>query len=57
MLMDGDALSTTCFLLGKDAAMEYIESLADTEAIFIDTKNQIYTTSGLQEGTDYQILQ
>ena len=55
--MDGDALSTTCFLLGKDAAMEYIEALADTEAIFIDTKNQIYTTSGLQEGTDYQILQ
>ena len=46
--MDGDALSTTCFLLGKDAAMEYIEALADTEAIFIDTKNQIYTTRKAQ---------
>lgn len=33
--MDGDALSTCCFLLGSEAGMALIESLPDTEAFFL----------------------
>lgn len=44
---DGDALSTVCFLMGLEAGMEYIESLPDTEAVFITEDQQIYATSGL----------
>lgn len=45
---DADALSTLCFLLGKEKGIEYIENSADTEAVFIDDKNNIYITSGLE---------
>lgn len=33
--MTGDALSTTCFVLGLEDGMELIESLEDVEAVFI----------------------
>lgn len=42
-----DALSTSCFLLGKEKALTLIESLPDTEAIFIDEDGGITTTSGV----------
>jgi thiamine biosynthesis lipoprotein len=42
--MEGDALSTICFALGKEKGMELIDSMPDIEAIFIDTENQIYPT-------------
>lgn len=45
--IDGDALSTTCFSLGLENGMELIESLPDTEAIFITEDAEIYTTSGI----------
>ena len=43
---DADALSTVCFLLGKDKASELINSInntnnTNTSAIFIDSNNQI----------------
>lgn len=44
---DADALSTLCFLLGKEKGMKYIEQLADTEAVFIDRDNNLHLTSGL----------
>lgn len=44
-----DGLSTGCFLLGKEKALKLIESLSDTEAIFIDSDYQISYTSGLTE--------
>jgi thiamine biosynthesis lipoprotein len=47
--LDGDALSTTLFLLGLDKGYELAESLADIEAIFITKDNQIYLTGGLNE--------
>ncbi len=47
--VDGDALSTTCFALGLEKGMELIESLPDTEAIFITSDEEIYTTSGVGE--------
>lgn len=46
--MDGDALSTTCFLLGSSQGMELIEALEDTEAVFIQTDGTIIYSSGLE---------
>lgn len=40
--VDGDALSTVCFTLGKDRGIEFINQLDGVEAIFIDTDNQIF---------------
>lgn len=43
--MEGDALSTICFSLGIKKGMEFIESMPDVDAIFIDTKNQVHHSS------------
>ncbi len=48
--VDGDALSTTCFALGLEKGMELVESLEDTEAIFITSDYELHTSSGI--GTD-----
>ena len=42
-----DALSTASFLLGADEAKALIESLPDTEAIFITLDGSVETTSGI----------
>ena len=43
---DADALSTTCFFLGVDKGMELIESLDDTEALFITTDGSLIHSDG-----------
>ena len=43
----GDALSTTCFVLGPGDGMELIESLEDVEAIFITYDYALHYSSGL----------
>lgn len=48
--VDGDALSTTCFALGLSDGMALIESLPDTEAVFITDDYTLHTSSGI--GTD-----
>lgn len=48
--IDGDGLSTVCFSLGLEDGMQLIESLPDTEAIFITEDMEAHTTSGI--GTD-----
>ncbi len=45
--VDGDALSTTCFSLGLEDGMTLIESLPDTEAIFITDDYELHTSSGI----------
>lgn len=45
---DADALSTACFVLGLSDGMELIESLADTEALFITDDYELHYSSGLQ---------
>ena len=45
--MEGDALSTTCFILGMEEGMALIESLDDTEAVFITSDGEIHVSSGL----------
>jgi thiamine biosynthesis lipoprotein len=42
-----DALSTACFVLGLDAGGALLESLPESEGIFITDGNKIYTTPGL----------
>lgn len=54
--VDGDGLSTTCFSLGLKKGMELIESLPDTEAVFITSDDKIHTSSGMGEKIPYQIL-
>ncbi len=54
--VDGDALSTTCFMLGLEKGMELAESLENTEAIFITTDNEIYYTSGMGTIIPFEIL-
>ena len=45
--LDGDALSTACFVLGMEKGMELIESTEGTEALFIDREGHISASSGL----------
>lgn len=46
---DGDALSTTCMLLGTQKGLALIESLPDTEAIFITKDHVLHYTSGMEQ--------
>lgn len=43
--VDGDALSTTCFVLGLDKGLELIESLDGIEAVFVTSDGEIFTSS------------
>lgn len=40
--VDGDALSTVCFTLGKDKGIEFVDQIKGVEAIFIDKNNEIF---------------
>ncbi|MCR4762565.1 MAG: FAD:protein FMN transferase [Lachnospiraceae bacterium] len=42
----GDALSTACLVLGREKGQALIESLPDTEALFVTTDGAVTTTSG-----------
>lgn len=45
---DADALSTVCFVLGIDEGLELIETIPNTEAVFITKGGELVTTSGLE---------
>lgn len=45
--VDGDALSTACFVLGEEKALSLIESLPGVEALFIRDDGSLSATSGL----------
>jgi len=47
--VDGDALSTTVFLLGLEAGFELIEGLENIDAVFVLADHSVYLTSGLGE--------
>lgn len=51
--VDGDGLSTTCFALGLEDGMKLIESLDDTEAIFIT--DQLRTSYHFRHRQQYSI--
>lgn len=45
--VDGDALSTACFTLGLEEGMALIESLENTEAVFMTDDGVLHTTTGI----------
>ena len=45
--VDGDALSTTVFLLGLEAGFKLVEELENVEAVFVMADRSVYITSGL----------
>lgn len=45
--VEGDALSTSIFLLGLEKGFALIESLPNTEAVFVMEDQSVYVTSGL----------
>jgi thiamine biosynthesis lipoprotein len=55
--VDGDGLSTTCFSLGLEDGMKLIESLPDTEAIFITSDGELHTSSGIGTTIPFQMIQ
>lgn len=44
--VDADALSTTCYFLGIDSGMELIESLDNTEVLFITMDGELICSDG-----------
>lgn len=42
--VDGDALSTTCFALGYEKGMDYLEALPDVQGIFITDDYELHYT-------------
>lgn len=46
---DCDALSTVCMLLGSERGKKLIESIPETEAVFIDREEKLTITSGLSK--------
>jgi len=48
--LEGDALSTTCYVLGLDAGMELINSIPDVEAIFVTKDDyELHYSEGMDE--------
>ena len=47
--IDGDALSTTLFVLGVEEGKKLINSLEGIEAVFITKNNEIYISKNLEE--------
>lgn len=48
--VDGDGLSTTCFVLGLKEGMKLIENTDDTEAIFVNNNYKLHVSSGIRSG-------
>ncbi len=56
-----DAMSTICYILGREACMQLIEEESDIEVIFITVDNKIYLSDGLRpffrlQSGDYQLV-
>ena len=55
--VDGDGLSTTCFALGLADGMALVESLDNTEAIFITEDYELHFSSGMGTKIPYQVME
>lgn len=47
--MQCDALSTACYILGVDKALELIDSIDGVEAVFIDNDGKAHTSEGISK--------
>lgn len=45
--LDGDILSTTCFILGLQAGLKFINKMENIHAVFIDKNYQVYYSENL----------
>lgn len=50
---DGDALSTTCFVLGIEKGLELVNSLDNIEAVFVDNDNNLYFSDGFNKDLNF----
>jgi len=48
MSVDGDALSTSTYILGLDKGLKLVESIKGVEAIFVTNDKKVYVTPGLK---------
>ena len=55
--VDGDGLSTTCFALGLADGMALVESLDNTEAVFITEDYELHFSSGMGTKIPYQVME
>lgn len=46
--LEGDALSTTCYVLGLEKGMHLIESIPNVEAIFVTDDYELHYSSGIE---------
>lgn len=51
---EADALSTSVFLMGPKEGLKYVESLDDTEAVFVTTDDKLITSSGIGKGIPFK---
>jgi thiamine biosynthesis lipoprotein len=51
-----DALSTACYIMGVDKALELIEKTDGVEAVFIDNDGEVHTSSGIEKYS-FRIIQ
>ncbi len=49
--LEGDALSTTCYVLGLEKGMQLIESIPHVEAIFVTDDDELHYSSGIPSET------
>ena len=59
--IDADALSTACFALGPERGLALVETLPDTEAVFVDRDRNVLLSSGAAKwftltGKDYRVI-
>jgi len=47
--IDGDALSTSTYILGLDKGLKLVESVKGVEAIFVTKDKKVYVTPGLKD--------
>lgn len=47
--IDGDALSTSVFVLGVDKGLKLVESMEGVEAVIITSDKKVYTTTGAKD--------
>ena len=47
--VDGDALSTTCFAMGLEKGLEFVNSLEDVYAVFITEDERLHYSEGFKE--------
>lgn len=50
--MDGDGLSTTVFSMGLEEGLDYVNSLENTEGIFITKDKEVYVSAGYEENIE-----